>query len=135
MKTTDTPMPNLVTVERMSESNEPPLPEHIANGGEELGLDAQLEWVPITPYESLEGVLVGSSTMKLGGSAYLFETHLEGDIKQVLLKKGGRIFERCMQHAMQGDHLYIRYLGQLEAKPGQHPARNWRVLRLAESGT
>lgn len=93
MKTTESPVPNLIAVERMSESNEPPLPEHIAHGGEELGVDAQLEWVPITPYESLEGVLVGSSTMKLGGSAYLFETHLEGDIKQVLLKKGGRIFE------------------------------------------
>lgn len=134
MKTTGTPLPNLVPVERTVETNEPPLPEHIVHGGEELGFTAQLEWVPLVPYESLEVVLVRSTPMKLGGIAYLFEVALEGEIKQVLLKKGGRIFERCMQDVVQGDCLYIRYLGQLEAKPGQNPARNWRVIRLAELG-
>lgn len=135
MNTTSTPEPNLIEIGQMLETNEPPLPTHIIDGGEELGSNAQFEWVPLMPYESLEGVLIGSTPMKLGGVAYLFEIDREGEPKHVLLKKGGRIFERCIEHAVQGDRLYVRYLGQLEAKPGQNPARNWRLIRLAELGT
>lgn len=135
MKNSQTPEPNLVEIEQMVDTNEPPLPAHVVDGGEELGLNAQFEWVPLIPYESLEGILIGSTPMKLGGVAYLFEVDREEGPTHVLLKKGGRIFERCIQQAVQGDHLYIRYLGQLEAKPGQNPARNWRLIRQADLGT
>lgn len=132
IKTTQTPEPNLVEIEQILEMDEPALPAHIVDRGEELGLNAQFEWAPLIPYESLEGVLVGSTAMKLGGIAYIFEVDRKGERTQVLLKKGGRIFERCMQHAGQGDRLYIRFLGQLEAKPGQNPARNWKVIRVPD---
>lgn len=134
MKKTETPEPNLVPIERTLETTEPPLPKHIVDG-QELGSNAQLEWIPLVPYESFEAVFVGSTTMKLGGVAYLFDVDWKGETRRVLLKKGGRIFERCMQETVLGDCLYIRYLGQLEAKPGQNPARNWRVMRLLGVGT
>ncbi len=48
----------------------------------------------------------------------------------VFPKKGGRILDSYMQNIEIGERIYIRYRGELEAKPGQNPARDWRVVRF-----
>jgi hypothetical protein len=133
-KSRTVPEPNIVYLERAAADDEPPLPQHVENSEhQELGSDVDYEWIPEQPYESLEAVLIATVPMKLGGTAYTFLVAPEdNDSYQVLLKKGGRIFDSCMQKVAIGDRVYMRYLGLLEAKPNQNPARDWRVIKFTE---
>ena len=129
----DPPEPNVIPLHRPPLKDEPPLPSHIQeeDGYEELGSEVNWEWNPNLPWESLEGLLVERTVMRLGGTAYTLEVDAEdGEKFLVLLKKGGRILENCMREVELGERVYIRYRGLLPAKPGQNPPRDWRVLKL-----
>ncbi len=136
--TENLPEPNIVPLSRSSFDDEPPLPDHILNQQhQDVSSEVALEWEPIYPWESIEGVLVRRTTMSLGGTAYVFDMRPlakfgESDARPrlVLLKKGGRILDSYMQHVQIGDRVYVRYRGELEAKPGQNPARDWRVVKM-----
>lgn len=125
--------PNIILLKRTPGADEPPLPLHFQDGSyEELGSDVNWEWDPITPWESVEAYLTSKISMRLGGNAYtlaVLTDEAREEIPDVLLKKGGRIFDSCMRDVAIGDRLYIRYAGLLPAKPGLHPARDWRVYR------
>lgn len=130
----DLPKPNIIPLQRAPMDEEPPLPTHVRDGEyQELGSEVSYEWDPLTPWESLEGFLVGKTAMRLGGTAYTLEVDLNEDnqpFSLVLLKKGGRILDSCLREVEVGDHVYIRFRGLLPAKPGQNSARDWRVLKL-----
>jgi hypothetical protein len=130
----DLAKPNIIPLQRAPMDEEPPLPTPVRDGEyQELGSEVSYEWDPLTPWESLEGFLVGKTAMRLGGTAYTLEVDLNEDnqpFSLVLLKKGGRILDSCLREVEVGDHVYIRFRGLLPAKPGQNPARDWRVLKL-----
>jgi|CXWL01.1.fsa_nt_gi hypothetical protein len=130
----DLPKPNIIPLQRAPMDEEPPLPTHVQDGGyQELGSEVSYEWDPLTPWESLEGFLVGKTAMRLGGTAYTLQVDLNKEnepFSLVLLKKGGRILDACLRDVEIGECIYIRFRGLLPAKPGQNPARDWRVLKL-----
>ena len=79
--TGDLPEPNIIPLNRSSFEDEPPLPTHILNRQhQDVSSEVALEWEPIRPWESIEGVLVRRTPMSLGGTAYVF------DISSVRLK-------------------------------------------------
>lgn len=139
--TENLPEPNIVPLNRNPLDDEPPLPAHILNKHhQDVSAEVGLEWEPLHMWESIEGVLVRRTAMSLGGTAYVFDMRSPGKIdapdsrpRLVLLKKGGRILDSFMQHIEIGGRIYIRYRGELEAKPGQNPARDWRVVRINPS--
>lgn len=136
--TENLPEPNIVPLSRNPLDDEPPLPAHILNRHhQDVSSEVGLEWEPLHVWESIEGILVRRTPMNLGGIAYVFDMRPpakfgESDAKPrlVLLKKGGRILDSYMQHVQIGDRVYVRYRGELEAKPGQNPARDWRVVKV-----
>lgn len=89
--------------------------------------NAVASWEP-KPGEECIGQVVKMHSMKLGGMAM----HLDIGGIQVLHKRGGNIFiARCHDLQVQpGDWLYIKYKGDLPAKEGQSPARDWNVIKL-----
>lgn len=136
--TENLPEPNIVPLSRNPLDDEPPLPAHILNKHhQDVSSEVAFEWEPFHTWEGIEAVLVRRTTMSLGGTAYVFEMRSPGKFGEseskpylVLLKKGGRILDSFMQHVQIGDRVYVRYRGELEAKPGQNPARDWRVIKL-----
>jgi hypothetical protein len=127
------PKPNLIPLKRAPLDDEPPLPAYIRDGEyEELGSEVSWEWDPVNAWECVEGVLLSKTAMRLGGTAYTLAVDIDEDGKEIsslLLKKGGRILDSCMRGVDVGDRVYIRFRGFLQPKPGQHPARDWRVLK------
>lgn len=132
------PEPNIIPLMRNPLDDEPPLPDHILNRQhEDVSSEVAFEWEPTYPWESIEGVLIRRTTMNLGGTAYVFDIRTQEGMDKsdsqprlVLLKKGGRILDSYMQHVQIGDFVYVRFRGELEAKPGQNPARDWRVVKV-----
>ena len=129
--------PNLVSISRTPLDDEPPLPDAILNiDNEDVSSEVTLEWVPTQPWESLTGILMRKTAMTHGGTAYVFDMRsleeindADSDPRLVLLKKGGRILDTYMRHIEIGDFVYVRYRGELPAKPGQNPARDWRLVK------
>jgi hypothetical protein len=135
----DIPKANLIPVQRALRDDEPDLPDHIRQRPcQDVTSQVRHEWDPVRPYEELEGVLVRRTAMKLGGTAYVLDIRSDEEETNapdsepvlVLLKKSGRILDSCMGNVQVGERVYIRYLGELTAKPGMHPARDWRVIKL-----
>lgn len=139
--TENLPEPNIIPLSRNPLDDEPPLPTHIlSRHHQDVSSEVGLEWEPFNVWESIEGILVRKTTMSLGGTAYVFDMRSSGKKSGldsspclVLLKKGGRILDSYMQHVQIGDCVYVRYRGELEAKPGQNPARDWRVVKVEPS--
>lgn len=127
---------NLVPIARPARDGEPDLPAHIRQRAyQEVSGDAEVEWDPVGAYEELEGTLVRKTSMSLGGTAYLLAIGSEEANQNgakptlVLLKKGGKVLDAALAAVEIGARVWIRFCGLREAKPGLHPARDWRVIR------
>ena len=93
-------------------------------GGDTTGIR---QWDP-KPGEELVGRLESSVTMSKGGTAYRFDCHGQ----KILLTRGGVIFADRINATRPeaGDFFYMKYKGELPAKQGQNPARDWLVIKL-----
>jgi len=144
MNTTDVPEnrpANLVPITRAVQDDEPPVPESVRRRArQELSGDASHEWLPLYRFEVLEGRLIKRTPMTKGGTAYVFDDVSVAENgalgtehpDRVLLKKGGTILCDRLANVPLGARLWIRYQGELDAKSGQSPARDWYVILLQE---